>query len=147
MSSVIVGDADAPATVMGVHGGAGALLWKRLATGSHLHGDWDGIEWVALEPGARAGLHVHSHTEEIWYFLKGTGVIELDGETHEVAPGTLVLTPHHSSHAAWNTGDERLDYVVIEVFPPAISRALPPRRPTEERNPGTQRAVDEKEGA
>jgi len=134
MPSVIVGDASGPAKVMGVHGGAGVLLWKRLSTGSHLYGDWDGFEWVALEPGARAGRHVHSHTEEIWYFLKGTGVIELDGVRHEVAPGSLVLTPLNSEHAAWNTGSERLDYIVIEVFPPAISERLPPRRPTEEQS-------------
>ncbi|WP_111830428.1 cupin domain-containing protein [Actinomadura madurae] len=132
MSSVIIGDARSPGKVMGVHGGAGALLWTRLATGAHLHGEWDGFEWVALEPGARAGLHVHSHTEEIWYFLKGTGIIELDGERYDVKPGTIVLTPLNSRHAAWNVGDERLDYVVIEVFPPAITAKLPSRRPTEE---------------
>lgn len=132
MSSVIVGDISSPATVMGVHGGAGALLWKRLATGAHLYGEWDGYEWVALEPGARAGLHVHSHTEEIWFFLSGTGVMELDGVRHDVAPGTLVITPLNSSHAAWNTGEKRLEYIVIEVFPPAITEHLPSRRPTEE---------------
>lgn len=38
----------------------------------------------------------------------------------------------HSRHAPWNTGDDRLEYVVIEVFPPEISSKLPPRRPTEE---------------
>ncbi len=132
MPSVIIGDTASPGRVMGVHGGVGAMYWQRLATGAHLHGDWDGIEWVAFEPGARAGRHVHSHTEEIWFFLRGTGVIELDGERHEVGPGSIVLTPHHSEHASWNTGDERLEYIVIEVFPPAISSALPPRRPTEE---------------
>lgn len=132
MSSVIVGDTSSAGRVLGVHGGAGAMWWVRLATGSHLYGDWDGIEWVGFEPGARAGLHEHSHTEEMWFFLKGTGVIELDGERHEVGPGSLVLTPLKSRHAAWNTGSERLEWVVIEVFPPEISSALPPRRPTEE---------------
>lgn len=132
MPSVIASDTQYPGTVMGVHGGAGAMLWKRLATGAHLYGDWDGVEWVSLAPGARAGLHTHSHTEEIWFFLRGIAVIELDGARHDVGPGSLVLTPLHSSHASWNTGDEPLEYVVIEVFPPEISNALPRRTPTEE---------------
>lgn len=141
MPSVIAGDTTSPGTVMGVHGGDGAMLWKRLATGAHLYGDWDGVEWVSFVPGARAGLHVHSHTEEIWFFLRGTGVIELDGERQDVGPGSIVLTPLHSSHASWNTGDEPLEYVVIEVFPPEISSALPPRVPTEEADqPATVRA-------
>ena len=132
MSTVITGHTRHAGAVLGVHGGDGLMHWVRVATGAHLHSDWDGIEWVAFEPGGRAGIHTHSHTEEIWFFLKGHGVIELDGERHEVSPGSIVLTPLHSRHAAWNTGEERLEYVVIEVFPPEISGKLPPRRPTEE---------------
>lgn len=138
MSTVITGHTNKAGEVLGVHGGAGVMLWTRVATGAHLHAEWDGVEWVAFEPGGRAGLHTHSHTEEIWYFLKGTGVIELDGERHDVSPGSIILTPLHSRHAAWNTGNERLEYVVIEVFPPEISGALPPRKPTDETAPPTK---------
>jgi mannose-6-phosphate isomerase-like protein (cupin superfamily) len=121
-----------PSQVLGVHGGDGVLKWRRLATGSHLWSDWDGFEWVALVPGAQAGMHQHVHTEELFYILSGSGVVTLDGETFEVAPGDVVLTPLMSSHAVVNTGDSDLEYLVIEVFPPTISGALPPRRPTEE---------------
>lgn len=137
MSTVILGHTDHAGEVLGVHGGDGVMYWARLATGSHLYAEWDGIEWVAFDKGGRAGRHIHSHTEEIWYFLSGTARIELDGEYFDVGPGSLVLTPLQSSHALWNTGDGRVEYIVIEVFPPEISAALPPRRPTEEDNSGT----------
>ncbi|VXC43274.1 conserved hypothetical protein [Arthrobacter sp. 9V] len=137
MSTVITGHTDNAGAVLGVHGGDGVMLWARLATGAHLYSDWDGVEWVALEPGGRAGLHTHSHTEEIWFFLKGSGYMELNGTRHDVSPGTLVLTPLHSQHAAWNTGNEQLEYIVIEVFPPEISSKIPPRRPTEEDDSAT----------
>lgn len=132
MSTVIISHTRKAGEVLGVHGGAGVMHWARLATGSHLYSDWDGVEWVAFDPGGRAGLHTHSHTEEIWYFLRGSAVIELDGVRHDVSPGSIVVTPLHSSHALWNTGDERVEYVVIEVFPPEITNAIPPRRPTDE---------------
>lgn len=132
MPSVITGHTDNAGKVMGVHGGDGVMYWTRFATGSHLYGDWDGIEWVAFDPGGRAGLHTHSHTEEIWFILQGTADIELDGQRYHVEPGSIVITPLHSQHALWNTGGERVEYIVIEVFPPEISSKLPPRRPTEE---------------
>jgi len=132
MSTVITGHTRNAGSVLGVHGGSGAMRWVRVATGSHLHADWDGVEWVAFQPGGRAGLHTHSHTEEIWYFLRGNAEIELDGERYQVSPGSIVLTPLRSRHALWNTGDEQVEYVVIEVFPPDIAGALPPRRPTDE---------------
>lgn len=132
MSTVITAHTDNAGQVLGVHGGDGAMSWLRAATGSHLFADWDGVEWVGFDPGGRAGLHTHTHTEEIWFFLRGTAVIELDGERHDVSPGSIVLTPLHSRHALWNTGDDRVEYVVIEVFPPEISNALPRRRPTDE---------------
>jgi mannose-6-phosphate isomerase-like protein (cupin superfamily) len=132
MSTVIISHTDKAGEVLGVHGGDGVMHWARLATGSHLYSEWDGVEWVAFEPGGRAGMHTHSHTEEIWYFLRGAAVIELDGVRHDVSPGSIVVTPQHSSHALWNTGDTRVEYIVIEVFPPEITNAIPPRRPTDE---------------
>lgn len=132
MSTVITGHTRNAGAVLGVHGGDGIMHWVRLATGSHLYGNWDGIEWVGFEPGGRAGLHTHSHTEEIWYILAGTGHVELDGVGYDVEPGSIVVTPLHSKHSMQNTGTGRLEYVVIEVFPPEINTKLPPRRPTDE---------------
>jgi mannose-6-phosphate isomerase-like protein (cupin superfamily) len=132
-STVIISDNKNPSIVFGVHGGTGTLLWKRLATGSHLHGDWDGFEWVALEPGDRVGKHTHTHTEEIFYFLAGTGLVMMDGVEQRVRPGDLVVTPLNSWQSVINDGRENLEYIVIEVFPPAISQKLPSRRPTDEK--------------
>ena len=133
MATVITGHTSNSGSVLGVHGGDGAMQWVRLATGSHLFGDWDGVEWVAFGPGGRAGLHTHSHTEEIWYILEGQGHVELDGVGYDVEPGCLVVTPLHSRHSMRNSGPGRLAYIVIEVFPPEISERLPSRRPTDER--------------
>lgn len=132
MPTVITGHTSNAGEVLGVHGGHGAMSWLRAATGSHLYAEWDGVEWVGFDPGGGAGLHTHSHTEELWFFLEGTATMELDGVTHDVSPGSIVLTPLHSQHGIENTGPGRLEYVVIEVFPPEISDLLPPRRPTDE---------------
>lgn len=132
MSSVITGHTRNAGAVVGAHGGDGIMHWVRLATGAHLYGDWDGIEWVGFEAGGRAGLHTHTHTEEIWYILRGTGHVELDGVGYDVEPDSIVVTPLHSKHSMQNTGTGQLEYLVIEVFPPEINAKLPSRRPTDE---------------
>lgn len=132
MGTVIVTTRHEPGRVMGVHGGSGDLLWKRLATGSHLFAKWEGFEWVGLEPGGIVGKHTHTHTEEVFYFLSGSGELTLDGVTYRVQSGDACITPLGSWHSVTNTSHDLLSYIVVEVFPPSISSALPPRRPTEE---------------
>jgi mannose-6-phosphate isomerase-like protein (cupin superfamily) len=57
----------------------------------------------------------------------------MDGVERRVGPGDLVVTPLNSWQSVINDGSENLEYIVIEVFPPAISEKLPPRRPTDEK--------------
>jgi mannose-6-phosphate isomerase-like protein (cupin superfamily) len=78
------------------------------------------------------GKHTHTHTEEIFYFLSGTGLVTMDGDERRVGPGDLVVTPLNSWQSVINDGSEQLEYIVIEVFPPAISGKLPRRRATDE---------------
>lgn len=132
MGTVIITTKNDPGRVLGVHGGKGELLWKRLATGSHLYAKWEGFEWVALEPGGRVGKHTHTHTEEVFYFLTGRGELILDGDLYQVQPGDACITPLGSWHSVLNTSTEQMSYIVVEVFPPVISDALPARRPTDE---------------
>ena len=65
--------------------------------------------FFTAEDAAALGLHVtsisgaepHCHRimTEVYYVLEGSGQIVLDGETHEVRPGTAILIPpgvfHH----------------------------------------------------
>jgi mannose-6-phosphate isomerase-like protein (cupin superfamily) len=132
-NNVIVSTIDSPAEILGVHGGSGSLFWKRLATGSHLYGDWEGFEWVALPPGDSVGRHTHTHTEEVFYFLSGTGLVTVDGEERRVGPADVVVTPLNSWQRVVNDGEEDLAYLVIEVFPPEISKRWPARQPTDDR--------------
>jgi len=140
VNTIIVSDIAHPSTVFGVHGGDGRLYWKRLATGSHLHAPWEGFEWVALGPGDAVGKHTHSHTEEVFYFLAGSGVVGVDGQEWRVREGEVVLTPLNSWQTVRNDGERDLEYLVIEVFPPAISTLLPPRIPSDETETETEHA-------
>jgi mannose-6-phosphate isomerase-like protein (cupin superfamily) len=51
--------------------------------------------------GSPAGLHTHQ-VDQIFYILRGTMSIEIEGKQHEVGPGTLVVFPAGVPHRNWN---------------------------------------------
>ena len=69
----------------------------------------------ALHPGSAIGLHKQD-VDEVYYVLSGKGELTLDGEKHEIGPGTAILTRPGSSHSLKQTGTE--DLVIIIAYPP-----------------------------
>jgi mannose-6-phosphate isomerase-like protein (cupin superfamily) len=119
----------APVEIHGADGGSGSLLWKRLAGGVDMRGDWESFEYARLQPGGSIGEHVHDRTEEIYYVTEGRALMHMDEVVHEIGPGDLVLTPIDGRHSAELIGDEGLEFIVAEVLPPDV---LHPDRPRPE---------------
>ena len=125
----VIGDVSSPIEIEGVHGGQASIRWKRFVTGNMLHGDLDSFEWAQIPPDGIIGPHVHSRTEEIYYIVRGTGQMKMDGDTLDVGPGDLVLTPLNSCHSFRPTGGEPVEIIVCEMLPPEILARLPAHSP------------------
>jgi mannose-6-phosphate isomerase-like protein (cupin superfamily) len=54
--------------------------------------------------GSPEGLHYHE-VEQVFYVLAGTMSIEVDGQTSECGPGSLVVFPPGVHHRNWNRSD------------------------------------------
>jgi mannose-6-phosphate isomerase-like protein (cupin superfamily) len=131
--AAIVSDASAGMSeLIGVHGGAGELGWKRLGTGNMMFTDVDSFEIAVLPPGARAGRHRHSRTEELFFVLGGRARIGLGDDVVEVGPGDAILTGFMGLQSVEAIGDEPYRMLVIEALPPEIAALLPDHDPTEE---------------
>lgn len=126
----IVGNVSSPVEIAGVHGGRASIRWKRFATGNMLYSDLDSFEWAQIPADGAIGTHVHSRTEEIYFIVRGTGRMEVDGELTEVGPGDLILTPLHSQHSFQPTGGEPVEIIVCEMLPPVILDRLPSHSPS-----------------
>ena len=63
---------------------------------------------AALEPGQATERHYHGRTEEIYLVTKGSGSLEVDGETQRVRPGDAVLIPPGAWHTLENNGTSEL---------------------------------------
>lgn len=64
-----------------------------------------------LPPGAETEEHLHPRTEEIYYVLRGRGLMSLEGERREVGPGDGILIPTGTRHKIRNIGQEPLVFL------------------------------------
>ena len=62
--------------------------------------DEDVAAWAHTVDIDGAKLHYHKRATELYYVLKGTGKVVLDGKEQEVRPGTMVHIPAGVVHGA-----------------------------------------------
>jgi mannose-6-phosphate isomerase-like protein (cupin superfamily) len=72
------------------------------------HTEVQSLAEAALEPGQATARHYHRLTEEIYLVTKGSGELEVDGETRRVRPGDAILIPRGSWHTLENDGTSEL---------------------------------------
>ena len=53
---------------------------------------------ATLLPGHATERHYHKLSEEFYFVLEGAGLMEIDGESREVAPGDAILIPAGAWH-------------------------------------------------
>ena len=76
----------------------------------------------SYQPKGYCDPHTHEIAENIYYVLKGKGVVELDGKRHLVGPGTVIFIPPGVEHAMVNTGFEDLIFIVVASPPQDMPR-------------------------
>ncbi len=72
------------------------------------HTEAQSLAEATLEPGEATERHYHRATEEIYFVLKGSGAMEVDGDTRRVRPGDAVLIPAGAWHTLENDGSSEL---------------------------------------
>lgn len=53
---------------------------------------------ATLPAGGETERHYHKVSEELYYLLAGSGLMEIDGTTREVVPGDAILIPPGAWH-------------------------------------------------
>jgi mannose-6-phosphate isomerase-like protein (cupin superfamily) len=114
--SMIQRDADVAKDEPGTHNGGGQTV------GYSFFAKAPNLPFVfrkrALHPGSGIGLHTQTE-DEVYYVLSGKGEMMVDGEPHEITPGTAILTRTGSSHSLKQVGAE--DLVIIITYPTAAA--------------------------
>ena len=70
-----------------------------------------------LRPDTNSAPHRFFTASEVYYILKGTGLMHIDDETADVGPGDTIYIPPQAAQYIENTGDKDLEFLCI-VYPP-----------------------------
>ena len=79
------------------------IVWKTLLSGSKTATDTFtcGIATCAPKSGS---LNAHRHRQaELYHFIEGDGIVEIDGNQHAVQPGAVVFVPSGAEHSVKNS--------------------------------------------
>jgi len=74
------------------------------------------IAHAILKPNESSLVHKLKTSVEIYYILKGKGIMHVDGETEEIHPEQVIYIPANSNQYIENTGNEELKFLCI-VYP------------------------------
>lgn len=70
---------------------------------------------VYVAPGERVERHEHEDTEEVFYFLDGEGVMQLEDDAQPVTAGDCVIVSAQVSHVVENTGTLDMRFLCFGV--------------------------------
>jgi len=82
---------------------------------------------VEVDPGHHTPLHRHN-CEEVYYILDGEGYVEVEGDRYPVKGGDAVYIKENKRHRVFNTGKDKLRYIVVAGI---MFIGLLPKWPTE----------------
>ncbi|RMF87380.1 MAG: cupin domain-containing protein [Nitrospinota bacterium] len=66
-----------------------------------------------FEPGQEQKLHLHAHSDKIYYVLEGEGLFRIGEEEKVLSAGMATMAPPGVEHGVRNTGRERLTLLVF----------------------------------
>ncbi len=70
---------------------------------------------VYVKPGEAITAHEHQDMEEVFYFLEGTGTMQIGEEIQPVVPGDRIIVPMQTVHVLTNTSNAPMKFVCFGV--------------------------------
>ena len=102
--------------VPSAHGGKGSIQVYRPFDIKDFQSNWHFIDFAIIPPGCSIGSHQHGQNEELYFIVKGTGIMTMDDQVFRVQAGDLILNKPGSSHGLENVSGEYIKLFVVECF-------------------------------
>ena len=98
-----------------IHGGCGAIATRHIWTPDDFASSWTFVDHAILAAQSSVGYHHHGGLEESFVILSGRGLMTIDGETFEVAAGSVTFQGIEQGHGIYNPDAEPLAFLRIAV--------------------------------
>ncbi len=103
------------------------LDWRLLAMDTKTSGDIDtdidpmfkclqSITYVSLarlQPSLSYKRHIHEDHEELYYIIKGKGIIKIDDDITNFQDGDILYIPAKTEHTIMNDGEEMIEFLAF----------------------------------
>jgi mannose-6-phosphate isomerase-like protein (cupin superfamily) len=66
-----------------------------------------------VKPGQTTKKHRLKGASEVYYIMKGKGIMEIAGDRREVHPGCAIYIPPEAVQSIHNTGTEDLEFICL----------------------------------
>ncbi len=99
-------------TVFTAHGNSTKQVF---INGDDTQTDLTQFAYGKMDPGIFTGLHSHATMEEVFYFIKGSGIFTVSGIEYTVTAGSFVRVPAATQHALLATGEDVLEFAYFGV--------------------------------
>ena len=73
------------------------------------------VKRITVKPGGCLSYQYHSHREEIWSIVSGTGLYTIDGVTQEAGYGQAIKIAKRAHHRIQNEKDEPLVFIEVQT--------------------------------
>ena len=101
--------------IEGLRGGVGKLKMIEILSKDELQNEGKLFSRVILEKNSSIGLHRHVNDFEVYYILKGIGLVEEESGTYTVNEGDVVYTCDGEQHSLLNVGDSELEMLAVVI--------------------------------
>lgn len=112
---IVSTDSSSFRNISSVHGGAGSMGFTGLLNRGAVTPEFNFLHRGEIPPGSGIGHHFHNVAEEMFVILNGSAEFTIDGRTAVVEGPAGVVCPAGHSHAIYNSGDETLQWMNINV--------------------------------
>ena len=97
------------------YSGEGVTQTKHIIIGNELRKNSELFGKIILKKNASIGVHQHGNDFEVYYILKGKGILIENDEVMEVKGGDTIYTSNNQKHLIKNTGYDDLEFIAIVI--------------------------------
>jgi mannose-6-phosphate isomerase len=72
------------------------------------------VKRLEVQPHQRLSYQRHRRRSEHWFVVSGTARVTLDGDDHDLRPGTAIDIPVGAAHRVANPGEEPLVFIEVQ---------------------------------
>lgn len=101
--------------VEAMHGGKGAIQYRRVLQPEVFFGPWAYVDHVVVPAGSSIGRHRHIGVEEFYYVMKGSGTAAIGKESAAIQEGDAVPVLLNDVHSFENNGSADLEFLVVGI--------------------------------